>query len=59
MYGWMWARLPGPLPLRLLTVLIAIAAIVLILFVFVFPALSPHLPFSNVTVDNAPTPAPN
>lgn len=51
MYTWFWRNLPGPLPLRLLLCLIAFAAVTVILFFAVFPWVEPHLPFSDVTVD--------
>ena len=52
MYGWFWSKLPGPLLARFATVLVLMVGVVLLLFTVVYPAVSPHLPLSNVTVDN-------
>ncbi len=54
MYGALWRRLPGPLAVRLLLVLLLLAVVVAVLFGWVFPAVGPHLPFNDVTVDPAP-----
>lgn len=51
MYVWIWRHLPGGLPGKLVLSLVAVAAVVLLLFAVVFPAIEPHLPFSDVTVD--------
>ena len=55
MYVWIWRHLPGGLPGKLLGSLVLLAAAVLLLFFVVFPAVEPLLPFSDVTVDQAPT----
>ncbi|MCW2621694.1 MAG: hypothetical protein JWL64_1296 [Frankiales bacterium] len=51
MYVWFWRHLPGPFPLRLLLSALVLAVIVLLLFFWIFPAIEPHLPFGNVTVE--------
>ncbi|CAN5245291.1 hypothetical protein BH24ACT10_BH24ACT10_09650 [soil metagenome] len=53
-YGWIWRTLPGALPGKLLGSLILLTLAVLLLFAVVFPAVEPLLPFSDVTVDQAP-----
>lgn len=53
MYAGLWRLLPGPVGVRLLLLLLLAAGVVLLLFVVVFPAVAPHLPFSDVTVDPA------
>ena len=51
MYRWIWRALPGGTATRsALALLLALAACALLLFV-VFPAVEPHLPFTDVTVD--------
>lgn len=54
MYSWIWRTLPGGLPGKLLGSLVLLALAVLLLFFVVFPAVEPLLPFSDVTVDQAP-----
>jgi hypothetical protein len=50
-YRWIWRALPGGTATRsALALLLALAACALLLFV-VFPAVEPHLPFTDVTVD--------
>lgn len=51
MYVWIWRHLPGPVALRLLQVVLLLAVVVTLLFFVVFPAVEPHLPYSDVTVD--------
>ncbi len=54
MYRWIWRALPGATATRsALALLLALAACALLLFV-VFPAVEPHLPFTDVTVDPTP-----
>lgn len=54
MYSWIWRTLPGGMPGKLLGSLVLVALAVLLLFTVAFPALEPLLPFSDVTVDQAP-----
>lgn len=54
MYGWIWRTLPGGMPGKVLGSLVLLALAVLLLFTVVFPAVEPLLPFSDVTVDQAP-----
>ena len=54
MYAAIWHRLPGPAAVRAVLCLVLLAAAVLLLFAVVFPAVEPHLPFSDVTVDPGP-----
>jgi hypothetical protein len=51
MYGFIWRHLPGPLVVRILLALMLVAAVVAVLFLWVFPAIAPHMPFNNGTVN--------
>ena len=55
MYSWIWRTLPGGLPGKLFGTLVLLTLAVLLLFAVVFPAVEPLLPFSDVTVDQAPS----
>ncbi len=55
MYGWIWRTLPGGLPGKLVGSLLLLLPRSLLLFIVVFPAVEPLLPFSDVTVDQAPS----
>jgi hypothetical protein len=55
MYVWLWRHLPGPLVVRLLQLLVLLAGVVALLFVVIFPQVEPLLPYSDVTVDPAPS----
>ena len=55
MYTWIWRTLPGGLPGKLLGSFVLLALAVLLLFAVVFPAVEPLLPFSDVTIDPAPS----
>ena len=52
MYGYLWRHLPGPLAARIVVALLLLAAVVAVLFLWVFPAIAPHMPFNNGTVDH-------
>jgi len=52
MYVWIWRHLPGVVALKLLQVLLLLAAVSALLLFVVFPWIEPHLPISQVTVDN-------
>ena len=58
MYSWIWRTLPGGLPGKLLGSVVLVVAAVALLFFVVFPALEPLVPFSDVTVERGPSPAP-
>jgi len=52
MYSWIWRHLPGNTASRAaIAALLVLAVCALLLFV-VFPWVEPHLPFSDVTIDN-------
>lgn len=51
MYGWIWRHLPGPVVLRLLLALALVLAVAAALFLWVFPAIAPHMPFNDQTVE--------
>lgn len=51
MYAWIWHHLPGPLFVRLVLALLLIALAVAVCFEFIFPAIAPHMPFNQTTVD--------
>lgn len=53
MYGPLWRALPGSRPVKLLILLALVAAVVVVCFLWVFPAVAPHLPFNDITVDPA------
>jgi hypothetical protein len=55
MYVWIWRHLPGNAWLRAFEVLVLAAAVSAVLLFLVFPWVEPHLPFSNVTIDNSGT----
>jgi hypothetical protein len=52
MYVWIWRHLPGVLALKLVQVLVLLAAVCAVLMFVVFPWIEPHLPISQVTVNN-------
>lgn len=51
MYGAFWRALPGPVWLKVLLVVVLVCAVVLVLFEWVFPAIAPHLPIDQQTVE--------
>ncbi len=51
MYSWLWRHLPGPVAARIVESLVLVVGIAALLLFVVFPAVEPHLPFSNVTID--------
>lgn len=54
MYAALWRRLPGGRAAKALQLLALAVLAVAVLFVCVFPAVAPHLPFENVTIDAPP-----
>lgn len=58
MYGWIWRHLPGSWPCKALAALLLVAAAVALLLFVVFPAVEPHLPFTDVTVEDPGSPSP-
>jgi hypothetical protein len=52
MYVWIWRHLPGALALKLLQTLLLLAAVCALLMFVIFPWIEPHLPISQVTVNN-------
>lgn len=54
MYSWIWRTLPGGRPGKALGSLALFGAVVALLFTVVFPAVEPLLPYSDVTVVEAP-----
>ena len=52
MYGWLWRHLPGGVPLRIVQCLVLLVGVAALLLFVVFPAVEPHLPFVNVTIDH-------
>ena len=59
MYAALWRRLPGARLGKSLSALVLFAATVVVLFGWVFPAVSPHLPFEDVTVQTPATGSPS
>ncbi len=51
MYAALWRVLPGPTWLRWVEIVVLAVAVVALCFTWVFPAIAPHLPFNDVTVD--------
>lgn len=52
MYGLLWRVLPGPVWLRIILVLILLLAVVYACFTWLFPAIAPHMPFNETTLDS-------
>jgi hypothetical protein len=59
MYAALWRRLPGGRLGKSVSALVLFAATVVVLFGWVFPAVSPHLPFEDVTVQTPATGSPS
>ena len=59
MYAALWRRLPGGRLGKSVSALVLFAATVVVLFGWVFPAVSPHLPFEDVTVQSPATGSPS
>ena len=51
MYAALWRRLPGGCLARVIQALVLVAVVVAVLFLWVFPAVTPHLPFEDVTIE--------
>ena len=51
MYAALWRALPGGRLAKAVECLVLFLLVVAVLFVWVFPAVAPHLPFENVTLD--------
>jgi hypothetical protein len=51
MYAALWRRLPGGRLARVIQALVLVSVVVAILFLWVFPAVAPHLPFEDVTIE--------
>jgi hypothetical protein len=51
MYAALWRRLPGGRLAKTLQALAMFVVVVAVLFVWVFPAVAPHLPFEDVTIE--------
>jgi hypothetical protein len=58
MYAALWRALPGGRLVKSLECLALFLLVVAVLFLWVFPAVAPHLPFENVTLDPSATSAP-
>ncbi len=58
MYGWLWRHLPGPWSARLGQLAVLLVAVLALLFYVIFPAVDPHLPFNDVTVNGPTLPSP-
>lgn len=56
MYAALWRLLPGGRWAKALQMLVLAAVVVAVLFVWVFPAIAPHLPFEDVTIEPTGTP---
>ena len=58
MYAALWRILPGNRWARSAQSLMLFLVVVALLFLVVFPAITPHLPFENVTIDTPPATTP-
>ncbi len=57
LYGPLWRVLPGPRWAKALQTLALALVVVVVCFLWVFPAIAPHMPFNDNTVDGSvPTP---
>lgn len=52
MYGWLWRSLPGAAWVRVLMLLVLAVVVVAVCFEWLFPAIAPHMPFNDITVDD-------
>ena len=59
MYAALWRLLPGNRWARSAQSLMLFLVVVALLFLVVFPAITPHLPFENVTIETPPATAPS
>ena len=53
MYAALWHLLPGPRWAKAVQCLLLLAIVVAVCFQWVFPAIAPHMPFNDSTVDGA------
>jgi hypothetical protein len=51
MYAALWRVLPGGRPAKTLQAILLVVVVVGVLFLWVFPAVTPHLPFEDVTIE--------
>ena len=51
MYPALWRLLPGGRLAKSLQMVLLAAVVVAVLFLWVFPAVAPHLPFEDVTIE--------
>ena len=51
MYAAIWRRLPGTRLAKALQAFVLLVVVVAVLFMWVFPAVTPHLPFEDVTIE--------
>jgi hypothetical protein len=51
MYAALWRLLPGGRLAKTLQAVLLAAVVVAVLFAWVFPAVAPHLPFEDVTIE--------
>ena len=52
MYAALWRALPGGRFAKTLQALVLALAVITALFLWFFPAVTPHLPFEEVTIEN-------
>ena len=52
MYAALWGLSPGGRLAKTLQALLLVAVVVGVLFLWVFPAVTPHLPFEDVTISS-------
>ncbi|CCH77197.1 conserved hypothetical protein [Nostocoides japonicum T1-X7] len=51
MYAALWHLLPGPRWAKALQCLVLLVVVLAVCFWWVFPAIAPHMPFNDSTVD--------
>jgi hypothetical protein len=54
-YGSLWRRLPVGTPWRIVILVLVAVAVAALLWYVVFPAVDPHLPFNDVSVNSEPS----
>ncbi|HLS49047.1 MAG TPA: hypothetical protein VK024_03570 [Actinomycetaceae bacterium] len=52
MYALLWRALPGPVWLRAILAALLLVAAVYACFTWLFPAIAPHMPFNDTTLDS-------
>ncbi len=51
MYVWIWRHLPGGMAAKVVQTALLVAVVAALLLFVIFPTVEPHLPFTDVTVN--------